>query len=46
MIPKIINEQEKTKIGKRAYRFDFYDIKSRLYFMIGNTFHREVNKKI
>ncbi|EGR34050.1 hypothetical protein IMG5_025760 [Ichthyophthirius multifiliis] len=41
MLPKIINEQEKTKVGKRAYRFDFFDLKSRLYFMIGNTLHKE-----
>lgn len=41
-MPKIIIDADKQKLYVKPHRIDFYDIKSRLYFMIGSCYHREV----
>ncbi|KAL4461184.1 hypothetical protein ABPG72_009481 [Tetrahymena utriculariae] len=40
-LPKILMDSEKLKTYVKQTRSDFYDIKSRLYQMIGSCFHRE-----
>ncbi|EAR82060.2 tetratricopeptide repeat protein (macronuclear) [Tetrahymena thermophila SB210] len=40
-LPKILMDSDKLKTYVKQTRSDFYDIKSRLYQMIGSCFHRE-----